>query len=255
MASELKVDTISEKTSGSGVTIDGVEIGQGYLFAQTVTFTSSGTFNKADYSWLRAIKVKVQGAGGGGGSGARTSGTYGVNHGSAAAAGGYGEKFITDLSTVGASETITVGAGGSGGASPGTSDAYNAGSDGGDSVAFGITAGGGDGGNSSGINSYNSVAPTGGTVSGTYDTAYSGEGGNVKRDSLSYTTMFTSGKEFKVGGKAYLSSHSPNRGTNGTPTAPSGYGYGGGPGARTSSSTGSTGQTGGDGVVILELYA
>ena len=40
---------------------------EGYVYVDTVYFTSSGTFTKATYPWLRAIRVKCQGAGGGGG--------------------------------------------------------------------------------------------------------------------------------------------------------------------------------------------
>jgi hypothetical protein len=44
-----------------------------YNLVQTLYYTSSGTFTKASYPWLRAIKVKVQGAGGGGGGCATTA--------------------------------------------------------------------------------------------------------------------------------------------------------------------------------------
>jgi hypothetical protein len=40
-----------------------------YNFVQSVYFNSSGTFTKATYPWLKAIKVKCQGAGGGGSGG------------------------------------------------------------------------------------------------------------------------------------------------------------------------------------------
>ena len=44
MASELKVDTVSEKTSGSGVTIDGVLIKDGDIPAVSLKMNKAKTF-------------------------------------------------------------------------------------------------------------------------------------------------------------------------------------------------------------------
>ena len=82
-----------------------------YNLVQTVYFTSSGTFSKGSYPWLRAIKVKVQG-GGGGGAGSGSNG-----HGGGAGGGSaYAESFITDIAGLDSSVTVTRGAGGAGGA-------------------------------------------------------------------------------------------------------------------------------------------
>src|SRR5690606_34295960 len=110
----------------------------GYVYGGTVYFTSSGTFTKADYPGLRAVRVKVQAGGGGGGGAAGTS----PGEEAAAAGGGggeYAESFIP-ASGLSAAETITVGTGGSGGAA-----GFNIGSTGGDS-SFGshVVAKGGD---------------------------------------------------------------------------------------------------------------
>jgi hypothetical protein len=42
-------------------------LNQGYQYRERFTFTSSGTFVKADYPWLRAIRVRCVGGGGAGG--------------------------------------------------------------------------------------------------------------------------------------------------------------------------------------------
>jgi hypothetical protein len=93
------------------------DITDGYAFKETVYFTSNGTFTKADYPWLRAIRVKVQGAGGGGGGcSATTTASTQASVGSGGAGGGFAERFYTDISSLSASVTVTVGSGGAGGA-------------------------------------------------------------------------------------------------------------------------------------------
>src|SRR5690606_15035746 len=90
-------------------------------------YTSSGTFKKADYPGLRAVRVKVQGGGGGGGACQATTGGN-SSLGAGGGGGGYAEKFILaeDLEDT---ETITVGAGGNGGSAGNLSNQ----TDGGDS--------------------------------------------------------------------------------------------------------------------------
>jgi hypothetical protein len=79
----------------------------GYQYRETVYFTSSGTFVKADYPWLRAIRVRCVGGGGGG--------TTDVNISAGGSGGGGGaESFITDIAGLAASVTVTRGAGGAG---------------------------------------------------------------------------------------------------------------------------------------------
>ena len=240
---------------GSAVTtsID-YQLNTGYRYHSTVYFTSSGTFTKASYPWLRAVRVKVQGAGGGGGSGARTSGSFGNNHGAAGGAGGYAERFITDIAGLAASETVTVGSGGAAGANPNTSDVHNVGSNGGNSSAFGLTGTGGQGGNNAVIANCCDFVAHGGEPSGTYDFGVNGECGNYRRQNLTREQL-NGAKDYVVGGVSYLSGPSRGLNNNGGAINGSGYGYGGNPGKRTSSGTGVPGLNGGDGVVIVELYA
>ena len=236
---------------GASATAGGVD---SYRYVQTVYFTSSGSFTKASYPWLRAMRVKVQGAGGGGGSAARTSGSFGQNHGAAGAAGGYAERFITDIAGLSASETVTVGAGGTAGANPNTSDVHNVGSNGGSSSAFGLTGGGGEGGNNANIANCCDSVVFGGTPSGTYDFGVDGEGGNYRRQNLT-REQINGAKDYVYGGVSYLSGPGRHVASNGAASNGTGYGFGGAPGKKTSSSTGSPGRDGGDGVVIVELYA
>jgi hypothetical protein len=89
--------------------------GVGFTYAGTRYFTSSGTFEKADPLGtgdigLRAIRVTCIG-GGGGGSGGDGASPRGGNGGGG---GGGRIAFITDLSTLSASETVTLGSGGAG---------------------------------------------------------------------------------------------------------------------------------------------
>jgi hypothetical protein len=95
-----------------GAAVNGTAV---YRFVTTVYFTSSGTFTKADYPWLRAIRVKCQGGGGGGG-GAATTGVGQQAISSGGAGGAYAESFITNIAGLDASVTVTRGAGGTGGA-------------------------------------------------------------------------------------------------------------------------------------------
>jgi hypothetical protein len=78
-----------------------------FAFVETVYFTSNGTFTKADYPWLRAIRVKCQGGGGGGGRAVATSSST-VSAGDGGGGGGYAESFITNIASLDASVTVTL---------------------------------------------------------------------------------------------------------------------------------------------------
>jgi hypothetical protein len=112
----------------------------GYQFRETVYFTSSGTFVKANYPWLRAIRVKCVGGGGGGAGTGAATGTQVIVAGTGGG-GGYAESFITNIAGLDASVTVTRGAGGGGGAA-----GQNAGSGGGASSFGSLVIGNGGGG-------------------------------------------------------------------------------------------------------------
>ena len=91
-----------------------VRLNAAYFPVQTLYFTSSGTFTKGDYPWLRAIKVIC--IGGGGGGGGVLSQTNRTAVGQSASGGGYCHSFITDIAGLASSITVTRGVGGAGGA-------------------------------------------------------------------------------------------------------------------------------------------
>jgi hypothetical protein len=87
-----------------------------YSLVSTIYFTSSGTFTKETYPWLRAIKVKCQGAGAAG-----WGSTIATRQRPGGGGGGFAESLITDISGLASSVTVTIGAGGSGSTGGGTS--------------------------------------------------------------------------------------------------------------------------------------
>src|SRR6266545_1626907 len=93
----------------------------GYRFSQTVYYTANGTFAKASYPGLRAVRVRLVGGGGGSGGRAATAAGEATESGGGGG-GGYCEKWIS-AAALGTSEAVTVGAGGTAGASGGGSGA------------------------------------------------------------------------------------------------------------------------------------
>jgi hypothetical protein len=219
----------------------------GYVFRQTVYFTSSGTFTKATYPWLRAIRVRVQGGGGGGAGGAAT-GAGEISAGGGGAGGTYAESFITNIAGLASSVSVTVGAGGAGGVG-----AQN--SSGGGFSSFGslvIGAGGGSSGFASTTN------PPIGTLAGarvegssTGDLVIFGSGGTGGQllANGSNGAFGGAGGSSHLGGGAFQARY--------TLAAQDGalYGGGGGGASNIANGTAKSGGAGGQGIVILELFA
>lgn len=213
------------------------------LSGQTVTYTSSGTFVKANYPGLRAVKVKVQGGGGGGGGAVATGESQG-SFGNGGAGGGYCEKLILvdDLAT---SVTVTRGAGGAG-----VSGA--AGNAGGNS-SFGAhcSANGGGAGASSNAGSTASVgtAGTGGGSASGGDLNISGGHAGGGARTLNGLDITFGGQ----GGGSMLGFGPGIRSSNNNGYGATGYGAGGGGASNTASQGARTGGAGGIGIVIVEL--
>jgi hypothetical protein len=245
----------SNLTAGDSLVYDGNDWinNPGYRYVDTIYYTSNGTFVKADYPWLRAIRVKVQGGGGGSG-GAATTGANQAAVGGSAGGGAYAESFITDIAGLDASVSVTRGAGGAGG-----SAGANNGSNGGAS-SFGTLVSANGGGVGGGA-----VAVTFSFTSGFG--ASSGEGSNVGTGDLviggdgaqqtfllqigGFNQNSTSGGSFLGGSVRYTGTQTGTAGAVGRL-------YGGGAtGAINSVSQGTAraGAAGGDGIVIVELYA
>lgn len=238
----------------------------GYTYRETVTFTSSGTFTKASYPWLRAIRVKVQGGGGGGGGVDDVDNIGDAVGASGGGAGVYAESFLTDIDALASSVTVTVGAGGAGG--PGGRGSGPAGvaeiggwSYFGQGQPYEVSAQGGD----EGVRGFESIGvgnQRGATsvTGGTGQIVIGGEGTEASRSfgssvSSNVVGQGTSGGSSPLGsgGRAVEARDEANPGLDGN-----GYGSGGsGAAASAESSTfnGSDGGNGAPGVVIVELYA
>jgi hypothetical protein len=229
----------------------------GYRLVQTLTLTSSTTFTKATYSWLRAVKVRLVGGGGGGGatpappSGSNTSGNGGGG-------GCYAERLITDISGMSSSVTVTVGAGGSGG----TAATNNAATGGTSSFGSFCSASGGSpgilGSNSSSVGmTFPSDAFTSrGGTSGVGDLIIpGGQGGSGFMSGGNGNAMGGSGGSSMLAGSIATPGY-PGSGAFAR-NGPNGQNYGGGGGGGSSlqASGSTTGGAGAPGIVILELYA
>lgn len=241
---------MSELRVGASNTASGVDA---YRYVQTVTFTSSGTFVKADYPWLRAIRVKVCGGGGGGAGCTANPGSTSRDVGRGGGGGGYGESFITNIEGLAASETVTVGAGGAGGAA-----GANSGSNGGTS-SFGtfVSASGGTRGIYGGVvadgTSMFLATPSGGGSVITADFAVPGgpAGPDISNSGFGFVVGTPSGGSYLAPGTAGPATTTSIAGANGK----SNGGGATGAASRGTSAAAQPGGTGGDGVVIVELYA
>ena len=228
--------------------------GNGYRLKDVLVYTASSTFTKASYPWLRAMTIKMQGAGGGGGGAATTTATQ-TAVGGAGGAGAYAEFFLTDLSGVSSSATVTIGTAGT----AGTAGA-NAGGAGGSTVFDTYTVGGGSGGPAGAAAATNRVVDVGAgssTFTNVPATAIKVDGASGQPVwSLGATTPGSALRG--AGGRSFLSpGGTPSTATTGTTggTA-SGYGGGGSGGYNAlSQATARAGAAGSAGIVILELWA
>jgi hypothetical protein len=219
----------------------------GYKLLETVYFTSSGDFEKADYPALTAIKVKVVG-GGGGGARAVATGAATVSAGDGGGGGGYAESFITDIPNLAGTVTVTVGSGGSGGSGSGGASA-------GGNSSFGTAVIGGGGAlgteiGASGTPAYNTSFAAGGTAN-TGDLSINGGPGSP---GIRFTSNRSVGGD---GGATQLaaitrgegSSTSNSAGRNGSV-----FGSGGSGAANANNQSITNGGAGASGIVIIELY-
>jgi hypothetical protein len=228
------------------------QLATGYTLSETVYFTASGTFTKATYPWLRAIRVRCQG-GGGGGAGAGVTFAE-VAAGRGGGGGVYAESFITDIAGLASSVTVTVGAAGAGGAT-GT----NAGTAGGTS-SFGalVSAPGGNAGSTSDFGSVSiwNAGVNSPTTGGTGDLLIPG-GGNEIAFNLSLNVLIGSrgGDSFWGRGGTRGLTFASGSGANGNAGAGLGGGGAGGLNAQGNNSTTRAGGAGTIGRILLELYA
>jgi hypothetical protein len=214
-------------------------LGVGYRYVQTVYYTSSGTFVKADYPWLRAIRVRCVGGGGAGGG---TTAGFTASGPGGGGGGGYAESFITDIAGLDASVTVTRGAGGSG-VSGSTGNA-------GGNSSFGSLVIGAGGSGALAVGSANNIINIGaaGGTNNTGDfTVRGGPGSNGVNDSLASASGAGGSSLFGGGGHAVRTVSSIS-GVAGTSPG------GGGSGSPAFNTDVTGGAAGGNGIVIVDLF-
>ena len=218
----------------------------GYRYLTTLYYTSTGTFTKASYSGLRAIRVKAV-AGGGSGGGAGTTSAGEVSGSGGGGGGAYAESFITDIAGLASSITVTVGSGAV--AVTGNTNGNTGGSS---SFGTAVVCAGGSGGTNGGSRAPAAQFGDGGAggVASAGDFTITGSGGSP---------FFAQGLDRAypgAGGRSFLS-NSPQVSVNAT-TGPTGLLYGGGGGGASNISSQAVNRTSGagaNGIVIVEVYA
>jgi hypothetical protein len=229
----------------AGSTWEPVGSTKGFQFWQTIVYDANGTFVKANYPGLRAVRIRCQGGGGAGG-GAAITGAGSSSGGGGGQGGNYAEKWVL-VAGLGASETVTRGAGGTG-----VSGA--AGNNGGQSAVGTLcVAGGGVGGQTSG-----STSAWSGPISATPSATATGDmvrlgdpgGFGVMNGSADFIMSgYGGGSMWGIGGRPV----NPGAGANGFDAS----GYGGGGGGAANSNSQAAAATGGNGTagrVLIDLY-
>jgi hypothetical protein len=222
------------------------QIGLGYN--ESIYFTANGTFTKASYPWLRAVRVIAVGGGGGGG-GAATTGSSQIAVGGAGGGASVAVRVIPIAQLLATSIAVTVGAGGTAGTA-----GNNAGGSGADSsfgtdvIGKGGTGGAGGAAQSAPAIIDGAAAQTTGTGQFIYNGS-AGQGAVVP----SASRVVTAPSGFSILGAPRIAA-STTTGAAGS----AGYIYGsGGTGGMNAESQASTraGGAGSAGVVIVELFS
>lgn len=231
-------------SQGFAVPLDLESTLPGYRVGETVYFTSSGTFEKADYPGLRAVRVTCVGAGGGAG-GCAATGASEVSVSGAGHAGAIAISFVLadDLNPV---ETVTVGAGGSGGSGTNGGSPGGASSFGSHCSADGGNGGDGGGASSSAVFTLNNA----GSQSMTGDITFPGAAASPRFTGFAGTLYF--GIPFPGANSPYGRGGGPGSNNNGGNAS----GFGAGGGATRNGQNQASARTGGDGsngIVIVEV--
>jgi hypothetical protein len=206
------------------------------------TFTSSGTYTPTAGT-TKVLVYVVGGGGAGGGVDGQGGGTAGAGGG-----GGGGGCAISFVTSLGATETVTVGAGG-----VGTNGATTGGSGGASSFGSHAAANGAGGGQGKTANSPSNVSYTSGgagasgTIGDIQFTGTCGGHGAAGGSSTSESMSGTGGSSFFGGGE---------RGRSGDQKGLDGRNYGGGGSGAvvTSINTNYAGGDGADGIVVIYEY-
>lgn len=215
----------------------------GYRYLTTEVFGASGSFTKATYPGIRAVRVYLVGAGGQcGGCAATAAGQS--SEGGAGGGGGYAESFLLE-GALAANITVTIGAGGTGGGAGATGNA-------GGSTSFGaiLSATGGGGGVAMGAVSGNAVNDGGSSGLGSSGNILNLAGG------IGGAGLVVGGTAMRgnMGGASRYgaSAQSGATNTNGEPGLL--YGSGGGCTRNGASQAARAGANGAPGLVIVDVY-
>lgn len=217
-----------------------------YQYLTTVAYDASGTFVKANYPALKAVRIRCQGGGGAGGGAVATSAS-GASAGGGGQGGNYAEKWVL-AGSLATSETVTRGAGGTGV----TSSDGNAG--GTSSVGSHCSAAGGAGG----ILVSSTTSTWASCISGTPVTTATGD--EIRQGDAGGFGLVNGNASFALGGAGGSSrlgaggqARQPGGGQNGFAGVL--YGGGGGGGANwNSQGTGKAGGAGANGRVLIDIY-
>ncbi len=199
---------------------------RGFLFSETVYYTSDDTWTKADYDGIRAVRIRCQAGGGAAGAAIGNPALGGGGGG-----GGFAEHFEL-ASALGSTETVTVGGGG-------TRVTDSNGNAGGDS-SFGAHC--------------SSVGGSGGAVDGgTSAAGGAGSGDVIFEGGQGGRGLNPTVAQLASGGGSHLGLGAPQAAAGATGSTANKYGGGGG-GGHATSATNRQGGEGGEGIVIVEIY-
>lgn len=222
-----------------------------YVYKESVVYTASDTFTKADYDGFAIAKVKVQGAGGGGGgSSAPAAGSASI--GGAGGGGAYSESWVLE-SDFDTTEAVTVGAGGNGGAA-GNNNGTAGGATTVDTISGSVTAAGGGAGQGNAA-----FTPLTG-VPGNPGSGGSGGGGNLRNmgggDGSTGFALAANRLVPGIGGSAFWAPPTTRSMVGGSTTGAAGANWGGGAlgGFSVGGGAASAGGAGGDGRVEIEIW-
>ena len=215
----------------------------GFVYVTQIRYESDGSFVKATYPWLRAIRVRAVGAGGGG-SGIASGGGAGVGGGG----GAYAESFITNIAGLASTVSVTRGLGGTGSTGGGSG---GIGANGGGS-SFGslVIANGGSGGAPPRV--FNQYNASGGGDATAGQITVSGEAG-LQGFFVSDYAVHGRGGSSVFGGNRFINAIANVAGSNNGNNGP--LGVGGNGATSILGAAAATGGNGGNGIVIVDLFA
>jgi hypothetical protein len=231
--------------AGRRLVVGGADLGTNAVasYAEQLIYGSSGTFVKANYPWLRAVLIRVQGSGGGSG-GCQVTGSGEAAASGGGAGGGYGERLVS-VAELPASVTVTIGNGGSAGS---TSSAGGTGG----TTSFGSLASvlGGLGGELGLASQFRSnVSGGAGRGASLVPWGVRGDDGGNGRVQNGIVT------QVGMGGGSHLGPTRSESNANVGASGVDGNNHGGGAaGSFGSATTARTGGAGATGIVVLELY-